>query len=277
MLRKIVLGLTLAGFLATPAVAQTDPPPPELVLNPKVELLYGEPANAAFKSIRERLVATKALEQLSSLLGPLDLPVKLKVQVTQCDAPSRPYSAVNGITVCYEQIAKIEEIALKAPPNSTANAPQMAVAAFTQTLLHETALAIIDIYKIPVWGRANDAADRLAALMMLQFGEQIALKVIYGAAGFFEASERTWTGSDFASATSPEAQRYYNYLCMAYGRSPDTFRGAVAQGLLPELRSYRCPTEYQQALNAFMTTIMPHVNQSKLDKVFVTIPEITLP
>lgn len=276
MSRRHVMAWLLASVLAAPAQAQTDPPQ-QLVLNPKVEIHYGEPTNVAFKPIRDRLLQSKALEQLASLLGPLDLPVTLKVQVIQCDAPSRPYSSVNGITVCYEQIAKIEETALKAPRNNVATAPQMAVAAFVQVLLHETAHAIIDIYKIPVWGRANDAADRLAALIMLQFGPQIALKVVYGAAGFFEASERTWTGSDFASATSPEAQRYYNYLCMAYGWNADTFRGAVAQGLLPEQRSYRCPNEYQQAMNAFRTTIMPHVDSSKLGQVYVSIPEITLP
>ncbi len=276
MAKSLALALSFVCALAGPASAQTDPPP-QLVLNPKVEITYGEPANAAFKPILDRLKANQALEQLSSLLGPLDLPAPLKVQVVQCDAPSRPYSSVAGITVCYEQIAKIEETALKAPPNNVATAPQMAVAAFIQVLLHETAFAIIDIYKIPVWGRANDAADRLAALIMLQFGPQIALKVVYGAVGFFEASERTWTGSDFASATSPEAQRYYNYLCMAYGWSPDTFRGAVAQGYLPEQRSWRCPNEYQQAMTAFSATVMPHVNTAKLGQVYVNIPEITLP
>lgn len=275
MMKRLILGCVLA-LAPTLACAQTDPPPPELVLNPKVELVYGEPANAAFNPIRERLLATKALEQLSSLLGPLDLPRPLKVQVLQCDQPIRAYADA-VVTICYEQIAKIEEIALGAPRNNLATPAQMAVAAFVQVLLHETAHALIDVYKLPVWGRKNDAADRLAALMMLQFGPQIALKVVYGAAAFFEASERTWTGSEFASASSPEAQRYYNYLCMAYGWNPDTFRGAVAQGLLPEQRSYRCPTEYQQAFAAFVTTIMPHVSQAKLGQVYVTIPEITLP
>jgi hypothetical protein len=275
MWKRLIAGL---AFFLVPslAAAQTDPPAPELVLNPKVELVYGEPANAAYTPIRERLLATKALEQLSSLLGPLDLPRPLKVQVVQCDQPSRAYADA-VVTICYEQIAKIEEIALAAPRNASATPAQMAVAAFVQVLLHETAHALIDVYKLPVWGRKNDAADRLAALMMLQFGPQIALKVVYGAAAFFEASERTWNGSEFASASSPEAQRYYNYLCMAYGWNPDTFRGAVAQGLLPEQRSYRCPAEYQQALSAFMTTIMPHINQAKLGQVYVTIPDITLP
>ena len=40
MMRRLLLGLalTLAPSLA---LAQTDPPPPELVLNPKVALTYG--------------------------------------------------------------------------------------------------------------------------------------------------------------------------------------------------------------------------------------------
>ena len=68
---------------------------------------------------------------------------------------------------------------------------------------------------------------------MLQFGKEVALKVLLGAAWFFEASDRTWTGSDFASVQSPEAQRFYNYLCIAFGSDPATFKFVVDQNLLP--------------------------------------------
>jgi len=40
---------------------------------------------------------------------------------------------------------------------------------------------------------------------------------------FLEKSEKTWTGSQFADVNSPEAQRYFNYLCMAYGGDPVNF------------------------------------------------------
>ena len=54
-----------------------------------------------------------------------------------------------------------------------------------------------------------------------------------GAAWFFEASDRTWTGSDFASVQSPEAQRFFNYLCIAFGSDPASFKFLVDQNMLP--------------------------------------------
>ncbi len=54
-----------------------------------------------------------------------------------------------------------------------------------------------------------------------------ARKLMNGAAFFFEASDRTWTGSDFADVKSTEAQRFYNYLCIAYGSDPESFADFV--------------------------------------------------
>ena len=106
----------------------------------------------------------------------------------------------------------------------------------------------------PIWGREQDAADKLAAFLMMQFGDKTARKLITGAAYFFEASDHTWSGVDFSDERGTEAQRYYNYLCMAYGFDPklfgDFFKGmASAQVLtesltLPPSRAWWCPREY---------------------------------
>ena len=208
----------------------------------------------------------KVLEELQQFLTPLRLPRKLTVKVDQCGAPSRPYKPQEPVTICYELIDQIEKVAAKSEPKSR---PSMIAGAFIQVVLYEVAHAMFDILQIPVWGRSGDAADRLAALVMLQFGEELALRTVKGSTDFFLASKKTWTGSAFADATSPEEQRYYNYLCIAFGGAPISFNFLVSgnEPILPLPRARRCWGEYQQVRMAFNLRIMPFVDPDLLIKV----------
>jgi hypothetical protein len=136
-----------------------------------------------------------------------------------------------------------------------------------QFVLHEMSLAVFDLLEVPVWGREHDAADKLATFIMLQFGKDLAVRTITGVVWYFEASNRTWTGSDFASETSSEGQRFYNCLCIAYGGDPDTFGDIVRDTLLTTRRAARCAHEYQLLDYAFKQTILPHLDPDKLRKV----------
>ncbi len=247
----------------TPAAAQA---PAAGAGNPQVEVAYVPPANPAFRPIHERLVKLQVLEELRQFLTPLRLPRKLTVHVEQCGASTRPYRPQGPAVVCYELIDQIEKFAAKANPNSR---EVIVVGTFVQAVFHEVAEAIFDILQVPVWGRAEDAADRLGAFLMLQFGEEAARKTIGGTATFFALSNRTWTGSAFAAVASPEAQRYFNFLCIAYGGAPKSFDYLVQaekgkSPLLPESRARRCAGEYAQVRKAFNLRVMPFVDPDLL-------------
>jgi hypothetical protein len=253
-------------LLAPPASAQQLPAE---LQNPNVEIVYKEPRTAAFKPIAERVKQRRALEQLRVLMAPLRLPRKLTVNVDECGAPMREYQPQGPVVICYEVIDKIEKIAAKADANVR---ERVLIGAFIQAAFHETAHAVFDILQIPVWGRANDAADRLAAFIMLNFGEDVAMQTILGTADFFRLSGRTWTGSEFAEANSPDAQRFFNYLCIAVGGAPKTFDFLVnpkeqEEQLLPDRRAERCQGEFEQVRMAFNLRIMPHVDPDILVKV----------
>jgi hypothetical protein len=235
--------------------------------NSQVDIVYREPQDPQFAPIRERLMRRHVLEQLRLFLSPLKLPRKLLVQTEQCNGSRKPYQPGGPVTICYEYVARIEQMA---PRNATAGSlpPElMIVGAFVQTVLHEVSQAIFDTLEVPVWGREEDAADKLAGFIMVQFGKEVALKVMIGAAWFFDASDRTWTGNDFASVESPEAQRLFNYLCIAYGSDPATFKFLIDQNLLPVRRAQRCTAEYYQLRAAFLKTIMPYIDQPLLKRV----------
>jgi hypothetical protein len=270
MLRTCPTGAAIAALMALlmiqPASAQQLP---AQLQNPNVEIVYKEPRTAAFKPIAERVKQRRVLEQLRVLLAPLRLPRKLIINVEECGAPMREYKPQGPVILCYEVIEQIEKIAAKAEPSVREG---VLIGAFVQAAFHETAHAVFDMLQVPVWGRANDAADRLAAFIMVQFGEDVAMQTILGTAAFFRLSGHTWTGSEFAEVNSPEAQRFYNYLCIALGGAPKSFDFLVnpkdkEEQLLPDRRAERCRSEFEQVRMAFDLRIMPHVDPDILVKV----------
>ena len=143
----------------------------------------------------------------------------------------------------------------------------MIVGAFVQQVLHEVAIATFDILEIPVWGRERDAADKLAGFIMMQFGRDVAHKVLVGAAWFFEVSERQWIRPISPAMQSPEAQRFYNYLCIAYRCGSDNLQIPGRPEHDAARRAQRCSNEFLSLRQAFMQQILPHVDMPLLKRV----------
>jgi hypothetical protein len=256
----------LALALLAPSLRSASAQTPVPARNPQVEIGYVAPADRSLLPIYTRLKDRKVLEELAQFLAPLRLPSKLTVQVAQCGDKRRPYTTGGPVTICYELVRQIEEVAQRAEPGLRAS---VMAGTFIQVTLREIAFALIDILQFPVWGRMGDAVDRLAAFVMVNFGEDLAMHTIRASSIFFELSKRRWTGSDFADAESPEEQRFYNYLCIAYGSSPISFKFLVASDgkgapVLPSRRARRCHKEYQQIRQAFDLRIMPFVDADLL-------------
>ncbi len=270
---------------AAPAWAQTPIPP-----NPQIEVAYVKPANPALTAIYERLQSHKVLETLQVFLAPLKLPpgAKLAVKFDQCDgATSIPYKHKGPVTICYEYVAQIEQMV----PRSTVTLVQGSVTPdaavigpVTQAVLHEMALGVFDVMNLPVWGRTDDAADRLSAFIMIQFGPNVAWNTIVGTAWFL--SGNATTPADFSDIRGVVAQRYYTTLCIAYGGEArgvtltkgltgatgsglGNFVGGTASGNLPQSRAQSCPYEYDTIRQAFIElfVVPTHVDQSLLQQV----------
>ncbi len=62
-------------------------------------------------------------------------------------------------------------------------------------------------------------------------------------------------------------ERFYNYLCIAFGYDPATFKFLVDQNVLPQRRAARCASKYFALRFAFAKEILPHVDMDLLKKV----------
>lgn len=232
-----------------------------------IEISYVEPSNPSFRPIYDDLKRRRVLEELQQFISPLRLPRKILVKTDECGRDTVIYERGKPITICYEYVARIVALAPEVQTPKGISRENAIIGAFAQSVLHQVSLATFDILNIPVWGRVEDAADKVTAYVMLQFSKDLAVRMIAGATWFFEASKRTWTGSDFASATSPQIQRFYNYLCIAYGGNPDAFRSNLTYEFLDTARAVRCTNEYRDLDDAFKKTILPHIDPVRLEMV----------
>ena len=250
------MSLTFAMVLAANA-------PQPVLADSQIEIAYEEPTSAELLPIYKQLQSLGALHQLQLFMEPLRLPHPIKVRTAECGPNPEPYVPGGPVTICYEVI---EQVAKLVQQHSRDPAYQAILinGAFVQTALHNMSLAIFDVLGVPIWGREFDAADRLAALIMTQFGEDVMAATVETTTQIFQWSNRTWTGRDFASTDSPDAQRFYNYLCIAYGASPYDYDYLVRGGTLPQERAERCGEEYQQIKKAFDLRIMPYVDPDLL-------------
>jgi hypothetical protein len=224
---------------------------------------YDPPKDPKHKPIYEQLKNERAMERFSEALSAIRLPKPLLIKFMSCDGTSNAwYEPADGtVTFCYEYVAEIQR---GAAGSTSAGIPTEIAwqGAVAFVLLHETSHALFDILKVPVLGREEDAADNVAAFVMLRAGEGIARRVLGGAAYMYlhDSKGRMPDDSDFADVHGLDAQRFYNVLCMAYGSNPASYQGMVAKGYLPKDRAEGCAEEFKQVSYAVKQLIDPSVD-----------------
>jgi Putative metallopeptidase len=262
-----VLGAMVVGLAvwALPARAQT----PAVAAGGQIRISYGEPKDPAHRPIYERLQKRRVLEDLQDFLSPLKLPQPLTIKTEACNGVVNAYYSNQAVTICYEYIAWIHQVARQVTLSNEITLEDAVVGPFVDVLLHETAHAIFDLLKIPLFGREEDAADQLAAFILLQFGNDVARRTIVGAALLFRqmAVDQQPGTADYAAVHGLPAQRFINVLCIAYGAEPKLFADFVKQGFLPVHRIGYCRWEYRQIAHAFKTLIGPHIDPVLQEKV----------
>ena len=144
--------------------------------------------------------------------------------------------------------------------------------AIIDTLLHEAGHGIFDILAVPVLGREEDAADFFSAYTVLQFSPEDASRLFEGVAFMFASEARAAFDKPFgigayAGEHRLAPQRYFDYLCTAYGSAPQTFAKAVGDGGLPPWRHDSCIDEFALLKRAFDKLIGPHVDGAMREKM----------
>lgn len=207
--------------------------------------------------------------EIDAMDGLFVMPRTLHYVGTECGAVNAFYSPKDSaIYLCYEMV----DYLLHQADKLNTNHDPMFLAEYVKynlrfILLHETGHAFIDLLDLPTTGREEDAVDQMAASMILlhfsdsETAEQLT-RVLSMTALWFKTNASLENGTPDNSAFSDEhslnEQRYYNLLCMIYGRDPDYYASIVENGLLPKDRAVRCPQEASKIITSWSRLLLPH-------------------
>ena len=176
---KIALAIAVAGTILITAMAM-----PAFAASKanRVSVRYVPPKNPVHQEIYTNLKQRGSLEKLQNLLSPVRLPRKLRISLAECDGEADAFYEDDAITICYEYIDElIKNMPQEKPPSGIAPIDTV-IGPLFEVSLHEFAHAMFEMLKLPVLGREEDAADQVAAYILLQFGESEARRLIGGTA-----------------------------------------------------------------------------------------------
>jgi Putative metallopeptidase len=265
ILQMVGVALALVTALPTAASAQSDP------RNSKVDFAYVPPKTVKYHGILDRLKKRRYLERLSEFLLPVRFPHPFHLLTEECNDVNAYYSPSRwAIILCYEWIEEMDRIAPKpGQPVDGITHDDVVIGETVATVLHELGHAAFDMFRIPLAGREEDAADQFMAFLALQFGTEVARTIINGEAYYWYNAEpaRFVAWSNWADEHGTHAQRFYNTLCMAYGGDRDSFKDLVDKKWLPLERAQNCAAEFEQVKAAFIKTVLPFIDQEKIGKV----------
>ena len=272
----VVVSALMWALLTGVSPAQTEPTDDDpatqdetaLVTISYEELEYSQPD---LDEARAALINNGALEELQRLLSPLRLPEPLRITASQCGADRREYDPGNAtVTICYEEVARILGVAGSKFESGSPEKRYFVTGVVIATLLSEVAYGLFDILDIPIWGRVEDAADRLSAFLMVQFGEDVATATYFSLTNYLAWTHVPPTDAEIRAGGSPQMQRYYNVSCiLVVGNPVDVVPVAsqMPEDLYAPSRFGRCAAEYEQVRQAFNLRIMPFIDPDKLISV----------
>jgi putative metallopeptidase DUF4344 len=230
----------------------------------RIRIEYFRPTNPALLSTYELVKEQRVLEKLQEIFSPFRLPIDLTIKMGDCQGVSNAWYDRPAISICYEYVHEIlQSLPQKTTPQGITRT-DAAIGQFFYVAAHEMGHAAFDLFKVPLFGNAEEAADQFATYIMLQFGKEQARRLITGAAYSYKeyvlSPTVTAPLAAFSEAHAAPAQRFFNLLCLAYGADPTLFVDFVDKGYLPKDRARSCNREYDQVTFAFRNLIGPHID-----------------
>lgn len=216
---------------------------------------YESVRDSALTSTREYVRRQALLEAWTKNLNDwIRLPMSVELAFKECGEPNASYESPPAkITICYELVRELD-LAFEKESDTTLSESEKegkTLGAVSFIFFHELGHALIDLFDLPTLGRNEDAADGLAAYLLIDADEDDdgsgELAAVHGVDGLnsLEADNEE-SELDFADEHSFSEQRFYNVICFLYGSNPVAFKELVSAGTLPKERSNGCAQDYKK-------------------------------
>jgi hypothetical protein len=256
-----------ADSSGSPAASETPKADnPDAGAGGKMTVVYDDATSPEAINGKKLLQDNKVLEELAAdINASLKLPQDIPLHGSQCDTANAFWSpSKKMVVICYEDADLSQQIFVKAgdkDPDTSAIGSEEA------TFYHEAGHMAVTLYNLPITGREEDAADQLAAYILLTPGDngkvdaesvQAVKDFARTFAAYAEIKTQMGRADNMADEHSLDQQRVYNLVCWIYGSNPEANADLVGNGGLPEERAQRCPDEWQKMSHAWSTLLDEH-------------------
>ena len=237
----------------------------------RFRVAYQPPEDPAYTAMYEELRAAQVLESFRSVLSFVRLPRTVRLVLVDCDGDANAYYDPDelSVSVCYEYVRELRKLA-ESPGRPVGISAESAVRSkLLEIFLHESAHALYDQLRIPIIGRQEEAADVLAAVVILHMRSHSARETVQGITWMYaqEAKEERVGRKKLADVHLLAEQRYYNWLCLAYGARPALFADFVRDNVLTAERAETCQDEYRRSAYAVTKLMGPYLDIGLRDRV----------
>jgi Putative metallopeptidase len=232
----------------------------------KMIVTYDDATSPDAQNGKKLLQDNKALEDLAADINQsLKLPIDIPLHGSQCNQPNAFWDPnKKSVTICYEDADLSQKIFVRAGDQDP---DASAIGAEDATFYHEAGHMAIALYNLPITGKEEDAADQLAAYILLTPADngkvdaesvQAVKDFARTFAAYAELKAQMGRAVNMADVHSLDQQRVYNLQCWIYGSNPDANADIVSGGGLPQDRAKRCPDEWKQISHAWSTLLDEH-------------------
>jgi Zn-dependent peptidase ImmA (M78 family) len=224
---------------------------------------------------QERLQQYRSFEKLAQKLTQvLMMPNDVKIILGDCGAVNAYYKpSEHSINICYELIDRFTDVFRKyyQAKELNINQPEVIevinkvnrqVAGTTVfTFFHELGHTLIEELDLPVTGKEEDTVDEFSTIFLAESGQEyaaLASAIQFGLSGNREM-ESVSKDLSFWDEHSLNYQRFYNIICLVYGKNPEEYEILVNKIGIPEQRQTSCRVDYKRKLKAWRTLLNPHL------------------
>lgn len=225
----------------------------------KMSVKYAAPGDAVAvrKAVREEAVFEKLTAALSTHVK---LPHDIPVVFDKCGTVNAFYDPKSISIIFCDEFTQFFLEQAKSWKGTKEERGKRLLHTLAFFFLHEVGHALIDQLHIPAVGREEDAADQIAAVMLIQNSETGETVAVDGALSFLSIMQlHKGAPPAFADEHSLDEQRFYNIACLIYGSNPTKYAPMVKNGILPKARATRCPTEWAKVSGAWTTLLKPYM------------------
>ena len=196
------------------------------------------------------------------LNGAIKVEAKVGMRFAECDEENSFYDPeTKTISMCLELVQGFYT-SLKKKGQSKKQLNDAVAGAFLFYVYHEIGHALIDVLEVPITGREEDAADQLAAWLLIDNGEGDKAALDAAMSFSYDAMQAdSVEDTDYADEHSLSRQRYFNIVCWVYGSSPDSYPDLVSEKMLPDDRAEQCSGEYEQIDRSWNKLLAKYIKQ----------------